>query len=404
MRVAATRRGWLGALCAAVLVFGAAPPAAQAAFDDPIFTYRPKPAPPLPPTPPPSATFEGPCGLAVNAAGDFYVSDYYHHTVDRFSSGLEYSAQLAGVDPLDGPCGLALDNGGRLYVNNFHRNVVRFTTSPFDAGTVIDSNHPTGVAVNPANGVVYVNDRTHVSSYGPTGTPLGEIGSFGDGYGLAVSTFAATKGFIYVPDAASETVKVYDPLTSATEPVSTIDGHGTPNGHFTSLRDAVIAIDKASGQIYVSDTVAPEYAELSETVIEVFSAAGTYEGRLKYSIENALPPGLAVDNSATATQGRVYVTTGNSDHAAVVIYPPHAATIAAVPLTPLSLGASGGGGDSGSGTTLAAGSAAAAPVSATPHDASSAASATATATAAVVAKPPPQHARHHHRRAKRGRR
>jgi hypothetical protein len=38
----------------------------------------------------------------------------------------------------------------------------------------------------------------------------------------------------------------------------------------------------------------------------------TYKGHLKYNIADALSPGLTVDNSGAITQGRVYVTSGNT--------------------------------------------------------------------------------------------
>lgn len=354
MTARSLRGFWLGALCLAALAF-AAP--AQAAFDDPLFTYRPVYEPPPPPTiptpplPPPVGNFEGPCGLAVDAGGAFYVSDYYHHAVDRFSAGTNYLAQQAGVDPLDGPCGLALDSFGNLYVNNFHRNVVRLNTSLADPGTVIDSAHPTGVAVNPLTGMVFVNDRTHVAVYDSGGNELGRVGdgSLVDGYGLAFSAYPATAGRLYVPDADSDTVKVYEstPL-GATAPVATINGSGTPNGHFVSLRNAAVAVDDETGEVYVADNLQPEYSERGETAIYVFDAAGVYEGRLKYSVENGLPPGLAVDNSGTETQGRVYVTSGATELGSVYAYRPHSATANAVPL-PAGMTAPGvGGGGAGS--------------------------------------------------------
>jgi hypothetical protein len=349
MRRARHRQGGLAVLCGLALALGAATPAAQAAFDDPLFILRPElqreeGGPPLPPMPPPSGAFEGPCGLTVDAAGELYVSDYYHHVIDRFGAdvGPEYSygyqTQVTGVDPLDGPCALALGPGGRLYVNDFHRNVVAFATSPFDAGTVItgaplDDAYPTGLAVNQVTGDLYVNDRTHIAVFDSSGSELGQIGSFGDGYGLALSGFPATEGFLYVPDAATETVKVYDPATDTANPVATIDGSGTPLGHFVSLRDAAIAVDDSTGEVYVADNLQPQYAARPETVVYVFSSAGAYEGRLKFSVENSLPPGLTVDNSATSSQGRVYVTSGNTERAAVYAYPPHAATANAVPLS-----------------------------------------------------------------------
>jgi hypothetical protein len=340
----------------AALAFCAAAPAAQGAFDDPIFIYRPKPPPPPNPLlPPPSATLEGPCGLAVDAAGDFYVSDYYHHVVDVFGFNQAYLTQLAEEDPLDGPCGLAIGSGESLYVNNYHRNVVKFgPQGAFGPGTVIagvgataaapeDSTHPTGVAVNKATGDVYVDERTHVTIYSSAGAEVKQVGSFADGHGVAVSA----AGLIYVPDAATNKVEIYKPSISTVEPVGVIDGAGTPAGRFTSLRDSSIAVDRVSGEIYVVDNLDPEYTDDPEAVVYVFDSAGNYKGRLKYSIEDALPAGLAVDNSTGATQGRVYVTSGNSELAAVYAYLPHAATSEAVPL-PRPLAPGGGEGKSGS--------------------------------------------------------
>jgi DNA-binding beta-propeller fold protein YncE len=321
-------------LCA--LAFGAVPIAAQAAVDDPIQVYRPEPPPLDPaPIPPPSGYLEGPCGLAVGGGGTIYLSDYHHHVVDVFSPGFGYSTQATKVDPLDGPCGLAVTAAGDLYVNNFHRNVLRFTPG-LGSFTVLtgvgsaeaDPTHPTGVAVDPVGGEVYVNQRTHVSVFDATGAELGQLGSFGNGFGIAYSD-----GLVYVPDAATDSVLVFDPAAlDPNTPVATLSGTGTPAGHFTSLYNSAVALDDTSGEIYVVDDLTPIYTDHHEGVVYVFSAAGAYEGRLKYAVDNALPAGLAVDNSEAASKGRVYVTSGNSMLAAVYAYAPHSATANAVPL------------------------------------------------------------------------
>jgi DNA-binding beta-propeller fold protein YncE len=340
MRSHTFRRTTLGLLCGLMLALGGGAAPAQAAFDDPLFVFRPEPVPlQNPQIPPPVGEFEGPCGLAVDSAGNFYVSDYYHHVVDLFGPGTAYAfSQITGVDPLDGPCGLALDGTGNVYVNSYHRSVTKYGPSPvFGSGTVIagaplDSAHPTGVAVDQASGDVYVNERDRIAVFDSAGVAKGGVGaaSLEDGFGLAISQFPATKGFLYVPDAGDETVKVYDPATNLDDPVAVIDGAGSPTGGFVSLRDSAVAVDRVSGEVYVADDLQPLYTERPEVVVRVFSAAGAYEGRLKFGVVNGLPPGLAVDNSAMATQGRVYVTSGNVERAAVYAYPPGAATSAAV--------------------------------------------------------------------------
>jgi DNA-binding beta-propeller fold protein YncE len=291
---------------------------------------------------PPPGGFEGPCGIGVDSGGDLYVSDYYRHHIDAFTSLPKYVTQLTGVDPLDGPCGLALDAAGDLFVNDFHRDIVRYTMSPFPltskstfgAGTVIDSAHPTGVAFDPASGDVYVDDRTYIAVYEPSGAAVevgGEqlrigSGSLADGYGVAISDFPATAGDVYVPDAGDDTVKVYDPSVDTEDPIATIDGHENPTEGFISLQDAAVAIDQSSGQVYVSDDLLPDFFEQPEAAVYAFEPSGTYGGRLKLNVIDARPPGLAVDNSGSSTQGRVYVTSGNTEGASVYAYGPGAAS------------------------------------------------------------------------------
>lgn len=327
---------------------------AQAA-PDPLFVFTPSPsAPPLPVTPPPTGFLNGPCGLAVDSSSRFYVSDYYHHAVDVFNSvpppsGPTYSNQLANVSPTDGPCGLALDATNRLYVNDYHRSVLRYGTSPSFgspvtiAGHPLDSSHPTGVAVDTVTGNVYVNKSDHIAVYDSAGNPVldgGEplkigLGSLGNGYGIAISRFPATLGRLYVPDAESNTVKVYDPLVSKTTPVAEIkDPFGKP---FVSLRDSAVAVDRVTGEVYFADDLQPQYTEKPQALIYVYSAANIYKGHLKYNVITARPPGIAIDNSAGGAQGRVYVTSGNTSPASVYAYDPGSATTA-TPLPPLGSG------------------------------------------------------------------
>jgi hypothetical protein len=377
------KRKWLGVLCgtAAALAMAAAP--AQGAGSDPLFVFTPTPPPPpSSPTPPPSGSLSGPCGLAVDSAGRFYVSDYYHHAIDVFSPGTSqaslpgYFTQLANEDPTDGPCGLAFDAANDLYVNNYHRNVAKFSSS-FSPGPIFDSNTPTGVAVDAA-GNVYVNDRTYIQEYDSSGAPirqLGNLGNLGNGYAVAVSAFpgasatpslpaaASTQGYLYVSDAATNTVKVFDPATSTTTPITEIKN---PSGAaFSSLRDSAIAVDRVTGDVYIADNTQPQYTESPQATIYVYRPAEnapfyTYRGHLKYNIVDALPPGLAVDNSTVATQGRVYVTSGNTSPASVYAYPPSAATTA-TPLSPVGSGALSGG--SGRAEPLPSSSSEAPPVS-----------------------------------------
>jgi hypothetical protein len=340
----AARKLGAASLCAAVLAVAAGAPPAQAAGEPTVF-YASEAREGAAGAPyPPGGGLEGPCGIAVDAKGAFYVSDYYHDAVDAFSSGRKYLTQVSGIDPADGPCGLAVDAAGNLYVNDYHRSVLKFTPAAFPLasgaaygpGTVIDPNHATGVAVDPATGTVYVNERTHVAAYDSSGAEVKvggsrlEIGAgLEDGYGLAFSQFPGTAGRLYVGDAATDTVKVYDPALDAIDPVAVIDGAETPTGGFVSLRDTALAVDRVTGELYVVDNLQPVGFERPEAAVYVFKADGSYEGRLSTNVIDARPPGLAVDNSSGGTQGRVYVTSGNTQGASVNIYGPGSASKAA---------------------------------------------------------------------------
>jgi hypothetical protein len=293
--------------------------------------------------------FKDACGVAVDSAGDVYVSDYYQNRVVVFNKKLEYLTQITNVDPLDtggvapidGPCDLAVDSTGRVYVNDYHRDVVRFTPAQYPpvakmtygARLTIDEAHSTGVSVDPATDRVYVDDRTHVAVYEPSGEAVMEgaeplligAGSLLDGYGVAFSAFAGTAGTVYVPDAATETIKVYEPAKDPDQPQLEIRGEGTDQGHF-DLTDTDVAVDPEDGHLYVSQNLEPHFEFTPEAVVSEFSPEGFYRGPVPRTFANGFPSFLqAGEPTGLATfKGDLYVTSGNFEGAAVFIFGPPA--------------------------------------------------------------------------------
>lgn len=302
--------------------------------------------------------FKDACGVAVDSAGEIYVADYYQNRIIVLNKKEEYLTQIdninpitdGGAAPIDGPCDLAVDSAGHLYVNDYHRDVVRFTPSEFplapptgmpakssttySAATVIDSAHSTGVAVDPETDDVYIDDRTYIAAYEPSGAPVMDEGkplrigenSLENAYSVAISRYPGTDGLIYVPDAASETIKVYDPALDLENPQSQIAGEGTEQGHF-DLADTDLAVDPADGHLYVSQNLQPHFEERPEEIVDEFSPAGYYRGPVPRSFANGTlsflqagePSGLAI------AKGDLYVSSGNFENAAVFIFGPPAA-------------------------------------------------------------------------------
>lgn len=315
----------LATVCAALVALLATVPAMAAAAPHP--QLRPVEG---------KEPFRGACGIA--AEGDrVFVSSYYERriVVLEFDPSSQKYKELAPIPtgepsfPSVGPCDLALDSAGNLYVNNWHHNVVRYVPAgpeTYARDAVLDSNDSTGIAIDPATDNLFVDNRTYVAAYEPSGAPVldgGEPlrigdGSLGDGYGVAVSGFGgapgfpATSGRVYVADAAANTVKAYDPAADPSTPVQIIDGGGTPRLGFTRLVDADLAVDHVDGHVYVTDNLEPFFEE-PEAVVHEFSSLGHYRG--------PVPPGVANGRDSELVHGEptavavvdrdVYVTTGN---------------------------------------------------------------------------------------------
>lgn len=291
------RQAALVGLCFAALVSGGVAPA-QA--ERPLITKTAVNTEQVP------GGLEGACGVATGP-GRIYVSDYYHHGIDVFTSGGAYLSQLFG-NPLDGPCQLAISADGALYANDWHEAVSRVLPSALG----VDSAESTGVAVDQSSGDVYVNDRTYISVYEPSGTPVlgdgGEplrlgLGTLVDAYGIAVDA-----GRVYVPDAADDVVKVYEPGGNPSNPVAIVDGADTPQGRFVSLADAAVAVDPTNGHLLVLDNLQPGF-EFPEAAIEEFDSAGEFLGQVAQKVIHGEPGGLAFQGST------LYVTSGNSERA-----------------------------------------------------------------------------------------
>jgi hypothetical protein len=200
-----------------------------------------------------------PTGVAVDAAGDIFISRIDNGTIAEFNAAWQpinakgepvAEGENVVVSGLNGPQGLAVSSsGGDLYAAT-GSGTIQYTLSGglYVEAARIDEASATGVLVAPA-GEVFVDQGSEVAVYEPAGgNPLARFGSgilSGGAYGIAVS---ATGGDVYIADNSAGLVDVFQegnrPEAPTTEAPGEIQGHsvllqGTLNPPASKLKEEV---------------------------------------------------------------------------------------------------------------------------------------------------------------------
>ncbi len=287
----------LGALLALIPVA----PAAHAAEFPPVFSLK------WGTSGTGNGQFQSLVGLAVDTAGNVYVTDDSLHRVQKFSSTGTYLTKWGsngtGNGQFNRPQGVAVDTTGNVYVaDTDNHRVQKFTST----GTYLTQwgtygtgngqfNRPFYVSVD-ATGDVYVADTGNhrVQKFSSTGTYLTQWGSNGTGNGQFKSPQGVavdTPGNVYIADTGNHRVQKF---TSAGTYLTQWGTNGTANGQFDYPRG--VAVDPTSGNVHV--------VESGNHRVQRFTSAGTYltkwgtngtgNGQFQF------PFGVTVDSSGNA--------------------------------------------------------------------------------------------------------
>ena len=164
------------------------------------------------------ALFNFPRFSTTNDAGEIYIDD--DHEVRRFDSEGNF---LSRSDWINFPGGMDIDSSGNVWVTGREENTLRKYTADLNLLKVVNGtqiflglNAPTGVAISPINGHIYVTDkkRHRILVLDQNGNYLSSWGSFGQEHGQFRAPAGITidsRGLIYVSEATNQRIQVFTP-------------------------------------------------------------------------------------------------------------------------------------------------------------------------------------------------
>jgi len=287
------------------------------------------------------ASFNVPVGIALDGAGNLYVSEQGNFDIRKITPGgtvTTFAGTAGGAGNANGtgpaaqfnlPAGLAVDAAGNVYVADYANNTIRkitpasvvttFVGNPQSTGSTDGPGAsakfylPTGIAVD-ASGNLYVAEQSNntirmITPAGVVSTLAGFAGVPGseDGTGPVARFFAPTgvavdaAGNVYVADEGNNTIR-----KGSANGAPQIQA--PPTDQYTAVGGSATFSVTASG----SGTLTYQWAFNGAAIggatgssYTVTNAQASNDGAYTVTVTNA-------DGSVTSSAGNLYVNTGSS--------------------------------------------------------------------------------------------
>ncbi len=218
-----------------------------------------------------------PAAIALDVAGNLYITDRDNNNVRRVSANGVINTVASGFKA---PAGLAVDNAGNVYVaDSGNDRLCRITPQGrmnIVAGAEAKLNHPVGVAIG-TDGALYISDYANlIRKVAPQGTisafaGTGDQGFAGDDGPASDARFRFPSGLaigadgsVFVADSLNNCVRRISPTGTINSvagcgiatvggfPIYADYGDGGPASQARLMGPGSIAIDGA-GKVYVAD-------------------------------------------------------------------------------------------------------------------------------------------------------